>query len=289
MSKDNILYFCTICGKTHGKTAFYVSNNPLHKNGRLPFCKNAVKDYVSAGSDAVDVAKLQNILRQVDLPYIHSLYQSAIEDERETVGVYFSQINSLKQYQNLTWEDSEFGEEVSTGELLTARKDFVVTAEIKNRWGGGFEIAEYQFLEDYFHEYTSRLEKETPAEISLVGHICRAELNAFKLSKEGTAKEYGDAVKVVTDLMGKLNLSPNQQKDLSASENAFGVFIKQIENEEPIDEWDSESDFAKDVMGTFKFMIGHIAKMLGKQNPFEEEYNSIINEYSADMENLEDE
>lgn len=279
--EEKQIFFCVACGKTHAKTEFYVSENPFHANGRLPICKKKMRDYVASSPTEISPKKLQSLLRQMDLPYIHSVYVSAVEDERETLGTYFAHINSLRQYKGMTWDDSEFEDLTTTGSMIPVDSDFYVSKEITKRWGLGYEETEYQFLESYYHNYVSRLEKETPAEISLVNHICRAELNAFKASQEGSTKEYGDAVKVVTELMKQLNLSPNQQKDVSESEEAFGVFIKRIENEEPIDEWDDENDFAKDIMGTFKFMMGHIAKMIGKPNPFEGEYDDIMRKYSA--------
>lgn len=282
MAKDDNIYFCIACGKEHREAEFYRSSNPLHKNGRLPYCKKAIRNFVLESPKEVNVSRFQSFLRQIDVPYVHSIYVSAVEGDRETVGSYFTKINGLPQYSKSTWKESEFEEIEIDGEGLSIHDDFYITKEMEFKWGNGLQPFEYQFLESKYKEIISSIINPTPVQISLIGHLSRAELRAYQ-AKDSSTKEYNQAVKLVTDLHSDLNIAPSQQKDLSESEEAWGMFIKRIENEEPIDEWDDENDFAKDVMGTFKFMIGHIAKMIGKQNPYEEEYDETIRDNSATL------
>lgn len=284
--KNEKIYYCMACGKEHTKSKFYVSRNKLHSNKVLPICKDAIKQYVYVNKDVVSESRLQSILRQMDLPFIDNVFKSAVENEKETVGIYFSQINSLSQYDSLTWKDSVFREVDMGATTIQADEDFFVSEEMVNRWGTQYKQEEYQFLENLYNKTKTGLAKPTPAEYDLLESYCVAKLMEFQ-TRDSSPKEFGQAVKVSTSIMNELNMSPTQQKDITESQESFGKMIRQIENEEPIERYDEINEQAKTMKYTAKIMIAQIARLLGKQSPYGKDFEKFLSEYGAESDSDE--
>ena len=112
---------CMMCGKAKADSAYYKSSSAYHKDGLIPICRNCImKAAYDPNSDGLDIESFKTILRQVDKPFFPDVLESA---EREIhkkyptkdgqnkvktqIGFYFKNINSLNQYQSMTWTDSK--------------------------------------------------------------------------------------------------------------------------------------------------------------------------------------
>lgn len=114
---------CIKCGPSVGaKTVeanFYKSYSELHADGYLPICKDCIWEIVrDEKTDTLDIEKFKYLLRQIDKPYISSVMRSTIEEynkknvgkvvdedaRRKIVGIYFKNINTLKQFSGLDWQ-----------------------------------------------------------------------------------------------------------------------------------------------------------------------------------------
>ena len=99
---------------------FYKSYNPIHADGYIRMCKDCIIDRCfSMETQDVDVEELKKILRQIDKPFIDSIFQSSInqynnlyggrsvkKDNRKLIiGYYFKNLNSLHQFKVLNWEE----------------------------------------------------------------------------------------------------------------------------------------------------------------------------------------
>ena len=267
-----------------------MSSNPYHKNGALPFCKNFIVKQVYMSKTEIDVPRFQNLLMQVDAPFDISVWSGALERSGEIVGNYFRVINSLHQYKGLTWSDSDFGNTIITeighpeDELDEDGEpyEFLVTPDIRFFWGDNLALLEYEFLENKFNEYMSIYDSDSPAMTELLQQAAyeSLEIRNKRRNKEDVSKN----LKNLQDLLGSANIKPNQEIGANAPEQAsFGTLIKKWENEkpipEPLEEWKG-SDFIAKYIRTWFF--GHLAKMTGTQNPYQEEYDEEIAKYNVE-------
>lgn len=100
--------------------SFYKSYSPIHADGYIPMCKDCLMSRCfSMEMQDIDIDELKNILRQIDKPFIDSVFQSSInqynniyggksvkKDNRKLIiGYYFKNLNSLHQFKVLNWEE----------------------------------------------------------------------------------------------------------------------------------------------------------------------------------------
>ena len=111
-----------MCGKPKANSAFYKSRSTFHSDGLIPICRKCILNSVfDPLLEELNVDKFQNILRQIDKPFIKDVLTAAEQELRKKyptkkgqekvktqIGLYFKNINSLPQYQSLTWDNSKF-------------------------------------------------------------------------------------------------------------------------------------------------------------------------------------
>lgn len=296
--KDDNTYYCVGCGRIHPKGSFYVSENPLHANGRQIFCKDFIKKQSYKTNDKndndINLIGFKKILRQLDIPFLQETYESAISIGGDTIGNYFRMFNSLPQNRGLTWEHSDFTnkntEEIKLDNDIEIEIDseFEITPEIIIFWGSGFEKDEYHFLNDEFFQYTSAYECDSPAMEKL---LQQAAYESLEIRKKREARQPVDKnLKNLQDLLGSANVKPNQETGANATDQTtFGTLIKKWENEKPIPdplpEWKE-----KDIIHYVKvWFLGHLSKMVGLNNPFDKEYQKEIEKYTIQSPIDEDE
>lgn len=112
---------CLKCGKPKADSAFFKSSSNYHKDGLVPICRKCIIDATyDPNTGAMDTDSFEEILRQVDKPFLPKI-MSAVEKQiakqysdkvgyervKTAVGLYFKNINSLKQYQDTTYSTSK--------------------------------------------------------------------------------------------------------------------------------------------------------------------------------------
>ena len=285
---ENKIYYCVGCGKVHPKNKFYVSENPLHANGVLPYCKDFIKKESYKSSDksdnTIDINSFQSILMQMNIPFLKETYETALQSVGDIIGQYFRMFNSLPQNRGLTWNDSNFGSnEITTHADDSAynETEFEATPEIINFWGKNFDKDEYEFLHNEYQEYTTAYECDSPAMEKL---LQQAAYESLEIRRKRERRESVDKnLKNLQDLLGSANIKPVQETGSNATEQAtFGTLIKKWENEKPIPdplpEW-KKNDLIQYVKVWF---LGHLSKMINLNNPYADEYEDEINKYRVD-------
>jgi hypothetical protein len=99
-----------VCSECHKEkkltTGFYmVKNNMLYPKNRLIICKVCLKKKIYNEDNTVNIEKLQEVLKQLNMPFLQDVYNVA-KNQNDIVGDYFRQINSMPQYQGLTWNNA---------------------------------------------------------------------------------------------------------------------------------------------------------------------------------------
>lgn len=292
---------CTCCGKekkaTNPGSKFYQSQSVLYKYYKqIPVCKDCIdvifNNYKSKYKD--DKLTIYQFCRLLDLPYSEADYKGAVQNSEKTgwklYQSYFKQINSFRDLNNIgdCFEDSETikmknaeDSNCINEENYTNKIDFELTPDIINFWGRGFEKDEYLFLTEEYRQYTTAYECDSPAMEKL---LQQAAYESLEIRRKREGRESADKnLKNLQDLLGSANIKPVQETGANATDQAtFGTLIRKWENDKPIPdplpEW-KEKDIFKYVK---IWLLGHLSKMIGLNNPFKEDYEDEMNKYTIE-------
>ena len=286
---DNDLVRCVDCGEWLAKSNFYVSKK--YKTGIYPVCKKCVLKRVhqiDKKDDKPNETKesVINMMREMDLPYIDSLYDSCCQSVADNVGEkvksspfmqMLTAILSLPQYKGKTFNDSELPIDEESGNINKKIKQ----STIKRFGNMGFSDQDLLYLQNEYESWVSRCECNTIAQETLFERISCKKLELAKATKAG--KDTKDLDKALQDLMNSANILPRQNSMDAVSEGqTLGTLIEKYENSRPIPEPDP--DF-KDVDGIGKyitvFFLGHMSKVLGIKNRFSKTYEDYMANYTV--------
>lgn len=287
---DGEFVYCHGCNEFHAVTNFY--NDKRYGSGLYPLCKKALlemaTDYDKTNKIRVDNReKTIKVFQMLDIPFIDSVYQSALQTTQEAVGEknrstayqhMLTIVKSLPQYKGMTFEQSEFGDLGNPDdEQLSKRKP---RKEIVKLFGSGFSNEDYLYLQDQYDDWCARTQVDSKSQQTYVIQICMQLLDIYKDRRAG--KDVSKKIEALNKMMDAAALQPKQNIDNAATDSlTFGQLIEKWENEEPIPE---PSEEFKDVDGIGKYIrvwfTGWLSKALGlKANVFTEEYDNEISKY----------
>lgn len=284
--------YCHGCNEFHASNNFY--NDKRFGSGLYPLCKKTLVE-LATDYDKKEKIKVDNrektikVFQMLDIPFIDSVYQSALQTTQEAVGEknratafqhMLTIVKSLPQYKGMTFENSEFGDLGNPDDdQLSKRKP---RKEIVKLFGSGFSNEDYLYLQDQYDDWCSRTQVDSKSQQTYVAQICMQLLDIYKDRKAG--RDVTKKLDALDKLMNSARLQPKQNVDNSAADSlTFGQLIEKWENEKPIPE---PSDEFKDVDGIGKYIrvwfTGWLTKALGlKANVFTEEYEEEIKKYTV--------
>lgn len=284
---------CTMCGKEKkaNTSNFYKSFSPLFQGNfesRMCVCKSCLLEYAEKLNKTFgsETKALYEICRMVDTYYSKTLYEQLNgESSRNKINnifaTYFQKINSLHQYKDKTFIDSEpyeleltFNHGGDEGEEFTLQ-------DLVGFWGEGFTEDEYKFLMNEYENLTTRYECDSYSLEILFQDIAFQRLAIRKKRQMGQSVD--KELKTLQDLLGSANIKPAQENESMASEQlTFGTLIKKFENEKPIPpplpEWMNANWIKKYVCVWF---FGNLCEMMGKSNPYKDEFDEEISRYTV--------
>ncbi|MBY6838828.1 hypothetical protein [Clostridium botulinum] len=271
-------------------TDFYnVTNSLIFKNGKMPICKHCFKEYVYVNGE-IDVNKLKNLLRICDYPFYNVEFKSALEDKKETLGMYFKNIQL--NHGSTNWSSGDIGNTSNInekGEIIES--NFKPTDDIIKFWGKGYTNEEYLFLQEYYHDLIRIYDHSQPVQVNNYRNMAKTQLQANKCLSIGDMGGYDKAMKILSMLSGDSNIKPVQESSSDrVQKGGFDAFIKHIEDDEPIFDWEKDLGHKDDVKSLLNiFFFGHLAKVLNIVNPFKTEYDEEMKSYTVDLNEVEDE
>lgn len=284
--------YCHGCNEFHATINFY--NDKRFASGLYPLCKKTLTEMATDYSKKENIRidnreKTIKVFQMLDIPFIDSVYQSALQSTQEAVGEknratafqhMLTIVKSLPQYKGMTFENSEFGDSGNPDdEQLSKRKP---RKEIIKLFGSGFNNEDYLYLQDQYDDWCVRTQVDTKSQQIYVVQICMQSLDIYKDRKAN--RDVTNKLKALDTLMNAANLQPKQNVSSAATDSlTFGQLIEKWEEEKPIPE---PSEEFKDVDGIGKYIrvwfTGWLSKALGlKANVFTEEYNEEINKYTV--------
>lgn len=288
---DGNLVYCHGCNEFHAVSNFY--NDKRFASGLYPLCKKQLTE-LATDYDKKEKIRVDNrektikVFQMLDIPFIDSVYQSALQTTQEAVGEKnratafqhtLTIIKSLPQYKGMTFENSEFGDLGNPDdEQLSKRKP---RREIVKLFGSGFPNEDYLYLQDQYDDWCARTQVDTKPQQTYVVQICMTQLDIYKDRKAG--KDVTKKLASLDSLMNGGNLQPKQNVSNAASDSlTFGQMIEKWENEEPIPEPDPE---LSDVSGIGKklrvWVAGWLGYALGLDIPQTEEFREEVEKYTV--------
>lgn len=257
---------CLACGEELPITEFYISHSPLHKDGKVPWCKNCIIKNSILPNGELEENSFKRILRQIDKPYYKDLVGIVIREfekrnpgiteeqiklyGKKFVQIYFTKQNSLTQYSNRTYEDSE-KEGFVRKPGLNAEKveiyksiinphpepepynigDFEVTDEIQSLFGYGYDNITYKKMYDKYEKLKMNYIIQTNLHQEALATYVRfkvKEEDATACGNVDEAKKWYDAAQNAAD---KAKLSPKQlsKEDLQKGLNSFSEISQALE------------------------------------------------------------
>lgn len=226
---------CIKCEEYRNRTVnFYVSYSKMHTDGRVPVCKTCLESMF----DVNDMENsLNELLRQIDKPYIYHLLDSSIEENPSNIfGAYMKNV-AMRQYRGLTWKDSAYRdsrrseEDVLIHSNRTNPERYQPTDEILQKWGYGFENEEYFYFEKKYdsmkNNYPQRTAMHTEALLNYIRYQVKAELATAKGDVKA-AKDWGGLAKTAADA-AKINPSQLSKADLSDGMDSFSQLVRSVE------------------------------------------------------------
>ena len=237
-------YSCQNCGDLKRETEYYVSYNPIHKMGRILYCKSCIKNMISDESGNVILDKVKNTLQLMDRPFLYNIWKTSLEEGGEDMGVYMKNI-AMSQYRKLGWKDSRMLPEIeqelnydSANETLSnnlniTKSNFIVTDEIIEKWGIGYKTEEYTAFEKKYNmlknNYKEKTNLHTEALLNYIRYRVKEEIATAKGDVK-EAKEWGElANKAATS--AKINPSQLSKADLSDGLSTFSELSQAVEKE----------------------------------------------------------
>ena len=227
---------CGICGVTKKEVEFYLSSNPLHRNGKLPYCKKCIKKMCFNEDKKLDLDKVKKMLQMVDRPFLYEILKSSVASDSNTIGDYFKNLQ-LAQYRHLGYADSVFEPQCEYDDVPIEldkdkpKENFSVTDEMEEFFGAGFSSAEYQAMFKKYNFLKNNYPETTNMHIEALKTYVRYKVKEeFATAKGdvGTAGKWADlASKAATS--AKINPSQLSKADLQGGLNSVAELMKAAE------------------------------------------------------------
>ena len=235
--------YCSACQVEKNLSEFYRSYNSLHSDGRMPMCKECIRNVCYDENGDFSLDNLISVLRQLDRPFIRALWEAALNEVKNqksesydgAIGTYFKNV-SMPQYRSLKWDDSVF-EAKFVSESRSGRQpsgldrvyylpsdEFEVTEDVIRLFGEGCTAQEYKVMNGYYetlkNDYPSITESQKKILLRYVRAAAREEI-ATNSGNTAEAEKWG---KLSSDALKQLN-----QSDLQGGISSFSEFFQKVE------------------------------------------------------------
>lgn len=226
---------CASCGMNQKASNYYVSYNPIHQTGRIPYCKSCLRKMIADKNGNVEMDRVKNTLKLIDRPFLYDIWKSSMESKTDTWGCYLKNLQ-MPQYRNLGWADSIFLPEVENelnyDELLdnNITDDFKITKEMVIKWGK-FEPEQYMMLEDLYQNLLSSYDIDNRSQEEYLKTACLYQLRNIEAIRQGNAQEASKWGGLFDSYMASGKLKPNQlsESDKMGGVTNFATFFQFIE------------------------------------------------------------
>jgi hypothetical protein len=236
---------CASCGKDKKiETSFYSTQSKMFPDKRLNLCKVCISNMVDVSS----VDSVKNLLRQIDKPFIASLWNSCTRDYPDNpLGNFLRVTSSLPQYRGMTWADSSFDmTEIQSTQAVQkeTKKNQVsekliqneVSPELFDKWGRAFSPQEILDFEATYQRLRKNYKVQSAQHEEFLRQACIYQVKGnYALAANNTkdAKDYNDMF-IKATAAGKLQPQQLSKSDLSDGLETFGALVRRVEEAQDI-------------------------------------------------------
>jgi len=240
-------YSCQNCGTLKKETEYYVSYNPIHKMGRILYCKDCIKDMISDDQGNVILDKVKDTLRLMDKPFLYNIWKTSLEEGGEVMGVFMKNIQ-MPQYRKLGWADSKILPEIeqqlnydsANSELIANKQNinshmdgFIVTEEIIDKWNFGYTTEEYYYFEKKYNQLKNNYSEKTAMHTEALLNYIRYRVKEEIATAKGDVAESKNWAGMAKDAATSAKINPSQlsKADLTEGLNTISELSQAIERE----------------------------------------------------------
>ena len=241
--------YCLAEGKILPRKSFHNSINPLHKSGKLPYCKDCIEDLEKFYMHKYDNLEytIYLLCAMCDIPFLTAAYNIFEDQVMKThrsdyyfpLYLYYLNFDVKKTMP----KDTKVGFDLSDKQVNrfdVRRSDGILDA--KSQWGEHITDRELDFLETRWKVYTEG-KYLTPAQSQLYRNLCLAEKDIWKGDEVDKAqKRQIETMKLLG--LDKFNIDTNKTLEEQIIEN--DIFL--MEQNEPA-EYYKDKDMYKDFRG----------------------------------------
>jgi hypothetical protein len=226
---------CVMCGKLKKLNDFFQSFNPIHQVGRLPYCKECLKDMCLDENGNINLENVKKMLKLIDRPFIYELFKTSMKSGKDPIGMYMKNI-AMKQYKYLGWKDSIFepdDPQHTDNSALQEKnnKNIDINDDIIEFFGEGYTEDEYRAMYRKYNFLKNNYPEKTNMHIEALKTYVR-----FKVKEEfATARgDIGEAAKwaeLATKAATNAKINPSQLSaaDLQNGLSTFGQLVRAVE------------------------------------------------------------
>ena len=261
----------SLSGNHTAETDFYKSYSIFEKNGRQHICKDCIKEFVYDEDGKVDMENFKIILRKLDLPFIKEVFESSVADKNETVGMYFK--NIALNYKTYTWDDSD----ADINEYIDEETHKLTDSELLKKWGK-FPLEDLKWLEADYEDWYANHDCSLLSTRKLIKLICLKELEVQRMKEQGIDTDKKE--KALLDLLNSGNLTPRtmQLTNQDESQQAFGVWLRDIEKNKPAEYFEDKKLYHDydGIMGYIdRFIYRPMRNLITGSRDFDKEFQPL--------------
>ena len=258
---------CLKCNTDKRIGEFYKSNSNLNNDGKLPICKDCIQDRYNdllSVYNGKSLNAFKHLLFNLDEFFSEKLYNECISTSgTKFIGEYFKVVNRDKNYRDKTSLNNTLESNESKDIHID---DGIVSEELVDKWGEGYNSSEYAKLERRYKTYSEHYPNKRLQEQEILKQLAELDLMKEKCRINGDNTGYDKISTQIRKTMEDLNVLPKQSMD-EDEELTLGKIIKMIEYEEPIPMTSSEFDDVNNIehiMNTY--FITPFKRVLGLKN-----------------------
>lgn len=224
---------CNQCERELSVLQFYTSNSVMFKfDGRVPICKDCVKKMV----DITSLRSVKDVLKILDRPFIESVWESALNSDKETFGMYLKDVSSLAQYKDLGYQDTEgYARKMAEKEEFEIKsadvKKYKTPAHLVEKWGKDYSYDEVAKLENFWNDMMMSYEIEGASHRDYLKKICKVSLKMEEAIDGGRIEEFKKLSDAYDKLMHSARFTAVQRSsaDKSGGMTTFSEFFDWVE------------------------------------------------------------
>jgi hypothetical protein len=222
---------CARCKNDKPYSQYYQTYDlETHPDGKMAYCKQCLKEMIVDDSGEINLDRVKDALRKIDRPFIQMYWDSALEDDRDTFGMYLKNIwLNCKEW---TWQDSDQFKKDTSFKAENSNEDIELEA-LMEKWGYGYTPEEYHLFEKKWlkliDNYGEKTALHTEGLITYIRFRVKEELATAKGNVKD-AKEWGAlAANAAKD--AKLNVSQLSKSDISGGIELLPQLFEAVEGE----------------------------------------------------------